>query len=81
MDSPYYFESTVYWSEGDERAHFEWLERIPAVTKVHGAGVRVFLEISTDCADRDLRELEGVYRRYEGDVSQLDGLKAKIEND
>ena len=72
MDSPFYFEGTVYWSEGDERAHFEWMQRIPCVRDVRGQGTRVYLSISEDevSAD-DLRELTAVYRRFGGDVTQL----------
>jgi hypothetical protein len=78
MDSPYFFESTIYWSEGDERAHFEWLERIPSIKDVRGRGVRVFLEIrESQVSSEDIRELEAVYRRYGGDVSQLVALKDK----
>ena len=72
MASPYFFEGTTYWSEGDERAHFEWMQRIPCVRDVHGAGRCVFLTIEESAAtDGDLRELAAVYRRYGGDAAQL----------
>ncbi len=75
MDSPYFFESITYWSEGDERAHFEWLERIPAIREVRGVGQRVFLNIDeAGVASADLQELGAVYRRFGGDISQLDQL-------
>lgn len=77
MVNPYFFDSTVYWSEGDERAHFEWLERIPAIKRVRGEGTKVFLEISdTTLTSNDLRELESVYRRYGGDLKQLANLNS-----
>jgi hypothetical protein len=72
LASPYFFESTAYWSEGDERAHFEWMQRIPCVRDVRGEGRRVFLTIDEDAATNDdLRELKALYRRYDGDVAQL----------
>lgn len=78
MDSPYFFEGTVYWSEGDERAHFEWLGRIPSIKKVWGAGRRVYLDIETaSIGRRDMRELIGVYRRFGGDLAQLAALQEK----
>ena len=80
MDSPFYFESTVYWSDGDERAHFEWLDRISAVKEVRGEGVRVFLRIDPRAVDSSvLRELEAIYRRYDGDLEQLSSLRTQIE--
>ena len=79
MDSPFYFESTVYWSEGDERAHFDRMGRIPAVQGVRGEGTRVYLSIAeNDVSDSDLRELEALFRRYDGDLSQLARLNGNM---
>ena len=79
MDSPYFFESTRYWSQGDERAHFEWMERIPAVQSVRGEGRRVYLSIAEGGVTAgDLRELEALYRRYGGDLSQLARLNGQM---
>ena len=78
MDSPFFFESTTYWSDGDERAHFEWMERIPCVQDVLGEGRRVFLKIDESAATADdLRELAALYRRYGGDEAQLARLNGK----
>jgi hypothetical protein len=72
LDSPFYFEGTTYWSEGDERAHFEWMQRIPCVRDDTGAGTRVFLTIDEDAVTADdVRELDALYRRYDGDNAQL----------
>jgi len=80
LASPYYFESTVYWSEGDERAHFEWLERIPAVDAVRGEGSRLYLSLHEGpLSNNDLRELHAVYRRFGGDRSQLPSLETEGE--
>jgi hypothetical protein len=75
LDSPYFFEGTTYWSDGDERAHFEWMERIPCIRDVRGEGRRVYLDIADDeVTSDDLRELQALYRRYSGDSSQLNRL-------
>ncbi|MEO6256239.1 MAG: hypothetical protein ABIO69_05465 [Sphingomicrobium sp.] len=72
MDSPFYFDGTVYQSEGDERAHFEWMQRIPCVRDVRGQGTRVFLTIEEgEVTADDVRELGAIYRRYGGDTTQL----------
>jgi hypothetical protein len=82
LDSPYFFESTRYWSQSDEDAHFEWLARIGCIRDVRGVGRRVFLDIDAEhVTDRDLRELEAVYRRYGGGLDQLTGLVATLKED
>jgi hypothetical protein len=79
LDSRFYFDGTVYWSEGDERAHFEWMERIPSVREVRGHGTRVFLTIEEDeVTAADLRELNALYRRYCGDTAQLARLNGRV---
>ena len=77
MDSPFYFEGTIYWSEGDERAHFEWMQRISCVRDVRGEGTRVLLIIDeNEVTEDDVRELSALYRRYGGDAAQLARLNA-----
>jgi hypothetical protein len=79
LDSPYFFEGVTYWSPGDERAHFDWLERISVIRSVRGQGRRVYLDIDIARATADeVQELEAVYRRYDGDVAQLDEMKARV---
>lgn len=64
--------SIRYYSQGDERAMFEWLDRIPSVEKVWGVGRDLFVRISdADIPDEDLRELIAVVIRYGADASQL----------
>jgi aminopeptidase C len=77
--SPYFFENVTYWSAGDEAAHFTWLSRIDAIGRVRGEGTRVYLDVDRDVLDADsIRELEAVYRRYGGDLSQLIELKEAV---
>jgi hypothetical protein len=72
LDSPYFFEGTVYWSDGDERAHFEWMARIGCVGEIKGVGTRIYLAVDEAAAsDDDVRELAALYRRYGGDSDQL----------
>jgi hypothetical protein len=76
LDSPFFFEGTTYWSEGDEKAHFDWLGRIACIRDILGEGRRVFLKIDRDVLTRqDLWELKAVYRRYDGDLKQLEKLE------
>ncbi|MFM5930725.1 MAG: hypothetical protein ACKOPQ_07445 [Novosphingobium sp.] len=76
MDSPFYFEGTTYWSEGDERVHFEWLSRISCVNEVRGVGERIYIDVDLgNVSADDFRELQAVYRRYDGDADQLNGVK------
>jgi hypothetical protein len=79
LDSPYFFEGTTYWSPGDEDAHFGWMERIGCIREVKGIGRRLFLDIREPLSEADLRELQAVYRRYGGDLSQLAGIAAASE--
>ena len=75
MVSPYFFEGTTFWSDGDETAHFEWMQRIPCVREVRGEGRRVYLTIAeNEVTADDLRELGALYRRYGGDAAQLTRL-------
>ena len=76
MGSPFFFEGTRYWSPGDEKAHFDWMQSIPCVRDVQGEGVRVYLYIDLDAVTvADIYELDALYRRYGGDRDQLARLK------
>lgn len=76
MADPFFFESTVYWSDGDERAHFDWLGRIASVRSVRGEADRLYLDVDPVAVTADdLRELQAVYRRYDGDLEQLVSLQ------
>jgi len=71
------FESPRFGSEGDERALFEWLERIEGVTNVMGHGTKLTIEISEPVSDSALRELIGAFSRYGIEMSRL----ARLETD
>ncbi|WP_156818851.1 hypothetical protein [Sphingomonas sp. Mn802worker] len=76
MDSPFFFDQTRYWSEGDEKAHFDWLGRIACIQDVRGRGTQVVLTIDpTAVTAADMIELCAIYRRYGGDLEQLQSLE------
>ena len=78
MDSPYFFEGTIDWSGGNERAHFEWMQRIAGVRDVRRKGPRVDLNIADDEVTSD--DLRGaLYRRYSGDRSQLNRVNGAAQ--
>ena len=78
MDSPFYLENTKFYSEGDERAHFEWIDRIECVRSVNGDVNRLYLEVEPTSVSRsDYWELVALYRRYGGELDQLKALDAE----
>ncbi|MHA0328288.1 hypothetical protein [uncultured Sphingomonas sp.] len=78
MDSPFYLEGTRFYSQLDERAHFEWIERIACVRSAHGHLRRLYLDIDVaSVSDADRYELTALYRRYDGDLEQLKALDAQ----
>ena len=82
MASPYYFEATRYWSQGDENAHFAWMERIPCIRGVQGELRKIFLDIDESrVTAHDIEELKAVYRRYGGELAQLHRLAATLETE
>jgi hypothetical protein len=61
-----------YYSTGDERAFFEWLDRIPCVTSVEGRASTLYLSSYRLTADEDvITELLSLYHRYDIDMSEL----------
>ncbi|WP_332878073.1 hypothetical protein [Massilia sp. S19_KUP03_FR1] len=61
-----------YYSRSDEAAFFGWLQSIPCVTGVQGQGRELIIRLkSKRLSQASLRELLALYRRYEGDMSEL----------
>ena len=61
-----------YYSPSDEAAFFGWLQSIPGVIRVHGQGRELVIELrSKRLSASSLRELIALYRRYEGNMSEL----------
>jgi hypothetical protein len=66
-----------YYSPGDERAFYEWANRISCIDKIEGSGQELRINIrrrriSNSC----LRELIALFHRYDVEMSQL----AQFEN-
>jgi hypothetical protein len=57
---------------GDERAFFEWLERIEATQVVYGRGREIVISLRPDeVSEQSLREFIAVFYRYEVQMAQL----------
>ncbi|MGE0753744.1 MAG: hypothetical protein AB7L92_01135 [Alphaproteobacteria bacterium] len=62
----------IYYSPLDEQAFFEWVKRIPCISKITGTGNALQLEIAdTILTDDELRELLSLFYRYDIDMKQL----------
>lgn len=67
-----------YHSRSDEAAFFGWLQSISSVTSVRGQGRELIIGLrSRRLSQTNLRELLALYRRYEGNMSEL----AQFAND
>lgn len=60
-----------YLSQGDETSFFEWLRRIKCIQNVRGEGGSLLMELGEPPTDDDLRELIGLFYRYDIDMRQL----------
>ena len=62
---------TVFYSQLDEGMFFDALKKISAVRKIEGSSSDLFLSVSARLSDKALRELLGLFFRYQIDMSQL----------
>ena len=68
----------TFYHPADERAFFEWLQRIPCVASLSGDGRRgLVVRLKRRPGNDDLRQLIALCRRYGVDMRQL----AKFETD
>jgi hypothetical protein len=71
----------TFYHPADERAFFEWLERIPCVASLGGwggpDGPGIFVKLKRRPGDDDLRQLLAICQRYGVDMRQL----AKFETE
>jgi hypothetical protein len=63
--------NTVFFSQLDEAVFFDALKKISAVKKIEGRGPDLLLSVSSRPSDKALRELLGLFFRYEVDMRQL----------
>jgi hypothetical protein len=61
-----------YFSPGDERAFFEWVNRIPCVSRLEGEGEELRLHVNGRRVNQTcLRELIALFHRYGVSMGQL----------
>lgn len=61
-----------FYTGKDEDAFFEWIKKIDCIEHVHGAGDELYLDIAcSDINDHDLRDLIGLFFRYNISMKQL----------
>lgn len=61
-----------YHHQYDERAFFEWLERMPFVQDYYGVVRDLYIELNRQPSDADLWEIIGFCRRYGIDLKLLE---------
>ena len=69
----------LYYHDADERAFFEWLDRMAFVGNYWGVARDLFIQLCRLPNDEDLREIIGFCQRYGIDMSQLAKFET-IEN-
>ena len=70
--------STVtYYSQLDETAFFEWLDRLDCVEGYRGGLSDLFITLKRRPAKRDLRDLLALFFRYGVDMRQLARFETK----
>lgn len=67
----------LFYHDSDERAFFEWIDRMPFVRDTRGMGGDMFIHLSRFPTDEDLWEIIAFCRRYGVGMTQL----AKFETD
>jgi hypothetical protein len=61
----------LYYHDADERAFFEWLDRMPIVREYYGVVRDLIIAFNRMPTDDDLWEIIGFCRRYGIDMTQL----------
>ncbi|MGQ0595398.1 MAG: hypothetical protein ACT4QB_22990 [Gammaproteobacteria bacterium] len=61
-----------FFSEHDEEAFFEWLDKMVCIQEYHGEGKDLHITlVGTTLDDNSLRELLALFYRYDIDMPQL----------
>ncbi len=64
--------SVSFYSQKDEDAFFSWIKRIECIEQVAGAGRELYMYLASDnIHEYDLRDLLGLFYRYDIDMQQL----------
>jgi hypothetical protein len=65
----------TYFSPGDEKAFFDWLQAIPCVERVQGHVRDLHIKLKRPAGKSDLTELAALLKRYKIPTSGLAKLK------
>lgn len=61
-----------FFSQGDEEAFFNWLNKLPFIKRCEGRGLTLYISVDPKAVDEGgLRELLAVFRRYGVELRQL----------
>ena len=66
-----------FYSPADELVFFEFIKQIKAIKRVEGLGEDLFLHVKTPISDKALRDLIGLFKRYQIKLDELKLLKNK----
>ena len=69
--------SVTYYSQNDETAFFEWLDRMDIVENYRGEVHDLFITLARKPTKGDLRELLAFFFRYGIDTAQLARFETK----
>jgi hypothetical protein len=65
-------QATPFFSQLDETAFFEWLKKLPCISKVEGRGETLSIRVLESKVDEyAMRELLALFQRYKIDMKQL----------
>lgn len=69
----------TFYTNNDKEAFFNWLDQMGCIEHYKYANKEIFLEpVSTDLHDNDLRDMIGLFYRYDMDMK---GLKVFLNNE
>ena len=68
-----------FYSPTDEAMFFEFIKRIKAIRRTEGVGESLFLYIKTPASEKSLRDLKGLFRRYQIASTELKKLKTRVK--
>jgi hypothetical protein len=60
-----------FFSPRDEASFFRWLQSVPCIGDIRGAGSDLHIELEQTPDDDDLRELIALFHRYHLDLTRL----------
>ena len=64
-------QNTMFYSQLDEAMFFDAMKRISAIRKIEGRGPVLFLSVPSRLSNKSLREIIGLFFRYDVDMRQL----------